>query len=46
MMAQVGSLERTKEQWHKLLEDEGGCKILDIVTYTDEYDSILVVVPK
>ncbi|CZT06304.1 related to O-methyltransferase [Rhynchosporium agropyri] len=46
MMAQVGSLERTKGQWYQLLENEGGCKILDIVTYTDEYDSILVVAPK
>lgn len=45
MVAQTGSLERTLSQWQTILGD-GGCKILDIVTYTSEYDSILIVVPK
>lgn len=45
MIAQTGSLERTINQWNALL-DQGGCKILDIFTYSEEYDSILVVAPK
>lgn len=45
MLAQTGSLERTTDEWKELL-DLGDCKILDVVTYSDEYDSILVVAPK
>lgn len=45
MIAQTGSLERTRKQWETLL-GKGDCRILDIFTYTDEYDSILVVAPK
>ena len=45
MLAQTGSLERTIDQWKALL-DQGGCKILDIVTYSDEHDSVLVVASK
>ncbi|EKG09545.1 O-methyltransferase family 2 [Macrophomina phaseolina MS6] len=44
MMAQVGSLERTRQQWHDLLA-KAGWEIIDVVTYDDEYDSVLVVKP-
>jgi len=42
MMAQVGSLERTFEEWEKLLSGEGFA-IIDVVGYSDEHDSVLVV---
>lgn len=45
MIAQTGSLERTINQWQAIIT-EGGFKILDVFTYSEEYDSILVVAPK
>lgn len=44
MMAQVGSLERTSQQWHDLLGN-AGWEIISVVTYDDEYDSVLVAKP-
>ena len=46
MMAVLGSVERTEEQWYTLMEN-AGLKILQIYTYTEVLkDSIIVVVPK
>ena len=46
MMAALGSVERTKEQWYVLMES-AGLKILQIYTYTTLLqDSIIMVVPQ
>ncbi len=46
MMAALGSVERTKEQWYALMAS-AGLKILGIYTYTALLqDSIIVVVPQ
>ena len=46
MMAALGSMERTLEQWHVLLE-QAGLKILQIYTYTPLLqDSVIMAVPK
>ena len=46
MMAALGSMERTIEQWYELLE-KAGLQILQIYTYTPLlHDSIIVAVPK
>ncbi|KFY95975.1 hypothetical protein V500_02605 [Pseudogymnoascus sp. VKM F-4518 (FW-2643)] len=45
MMMSLASLERTKEQWHELLE-KAGLKINNIYTYTASLqDSIIECVP-
>lgn len=46
MMAALGSVERTKEQWYALMES-AGLKILHIYTYTTSLqDSVIVAVAK
>ncbi len=46
MMAALGSVERTKEQWYALMAN-AGLKILGIYTYTALLqNSIIVVVPQ
>ena len=46
MMAALGSVERTNEQWYALMKS-AGLKILQIYTYTTWLqDSIIVVVPQ
>ena len=46
LMAALGSVERTKEQWYALMKS-AGLKILQIYTYTTLLqDSIIVVVPQ
>ena len=46
LMAALGSMERTIEQWYELLE-KAGLKILRIYTYTPLlHDSIIVAVPR
>jgi demethylsterigmatocystin 6-O-methyltransferase len=46
MMAQLGSKERTREQWDVLIQS-AGLKIVDIHTYNPSLqNSIIVVVPK
>ena len=45
MMAALGSLERTQEQWQKLLQS-AGLKILKIYPYNvSVHDSIIAAVP-
>ena len=46
IMATLGSVERTKEQWYALMKS-AGLKILQIYPYTTLLqDSIIVVVPE
>lgn len=46
MMASLGAMERTEEQWYSLI-DSAGLKIKSVCTYTPELrDSIIVAVPK
>lgn len=46
MMAALGSMERTIEQWYELLE-KAGLKIIQIYTYTPLlHDSIIVAEPE
>lgn len=46
MMAALGSMERTREQWHALIEN-AGLKILQIHTYTSSLqDSVIMAVPQ
>ena len=46
MMAALGSVERTKEQWYALMKS-AGLRILQIYTYTTLLqDSIITVVPQ
>jgi len=46
MMSAFGSLERSKQQWHKLLND-AGLKILNVLTYTTSLqNSVIMAVPK
>lgn len=45
MMAALGSLERTHEQWQKLVQS-AGLKIVKIYPYNESvHDSIMVVAP-
>ena len=46
MMAALGSIERTEEQWYALIAS-AGLQILQITTYTTGLrDSIIMVVPR
>jgi demethylsterigmatocystin 6-O-methyltransferase len=46
MMASVAAVERSRAQWHDLL-DLAGLKITDILVYKDDVpESLIVAVPK